>query len=145
MKQSGRSASLFLLYCALAWSQTQSPPSMPESDLARPSAHAPEFAEARQLMERGKYDDALSQLKELEAKNRGLKGLSHELGNAYYVKGEYPKAAEYLKQALQEDSSDNEAVQLLGLSYYLAGRLGEAIPYLEKVQTWFPRVNVDAS
>jgi tetratricopeptide (TPR) repeat protein len=118
---------------------------MPERDLARPSAYAPEFAEARQLMARGKYDDALSQLKELEAKNPDLKGLSHELAIAYYKKGEYLEAAEHLKQALQKDSSDNEAVQLLGLSYYLAGRPGEAIPYLEKVQTWFPRANVDAS
>jgi tetratricopeptide (TPR) repeat protein len=118
---------------------------MPERDLARPSAYAPEFAEARKLMERGKYDDALSQLKELEAKNPGLKGLSHELGTTYYKKGEYLKAAEHLEHALQEDLSDNEAVQLLGLSYYLAGRPGEAIPYLEKVQTWFSRVNVDAS
>src|SRR4029077_4946342 len=110
-----------------------------------PSAYAPEFAEARQLIQRGKYDDALSQLKELEAKNPDLKGLSHELAIAYYKKGEYLVAAEHLKQALQKDSSDNEAVQLLGLSYYLAGRPGEAIPYLEKVQTWFPRANVDAS
>jgi tetratricopeptide (TPR) repeat protein len=71
--------------------------------------------------------------------------LSHELGIAYYKNGEYLTAGEHLKQALQENSSDNEAVQLLGLSYYLAGRPGEAIPYLEKIQTWFPRVNVDAS
>ena len=96
-------------------------------------------------MEQGKYDEAVSQLKELEAKNPGLKGLSHELGAAYYKKGEYLKAAEHLKQALQEDSSDNEAVQLLGLSYYLAGKPAEAIPQLEKVQTWYPRANVDAA
>ncbi len=34
---------------------------------------------------------------------------------------------------------------MLGLSYYLARRPSEAIPYLEKVQTWYPRANVDAS
>jgi len=145
MKQSKQLAFLFLTYCAFAWSQTQSLPSMPEPGPARQSASAPEFAEARLLMEQGKYDEAVSQLKELEAKNPGLKGLSHELGAAYYKKGEYLKAAEHLKQALQEDSSDNEAVQLLGLSYYLAGKPAEAIPQLEKVQTWYPRANVDAA
>jgi tetratricopeptide (TPR) repeat protein len=34
---------------------------------------------------------------------------------------------------------------LLGLSYYLAGKPAEAIPQLEKVQTWYPRANVDAA
>ena len=72
-------------------------------------------------------------------------GLSHELGTAYYKKGDYMKAADNLKQALADDPNDKEAVQLLGLSYYLAGRPAEAIPYLEKVQGWYPRANVDAS
>src|SRR5438132_2766954 len=50
-----------------------------------------------------------------------------------------------LKAAIEQDPHDNEAVQLLGLSYYLSGRPGEAIPELEKVQTWYPRANVDAA
>src|SRR5271167_585082 len=103
------------------------------------------FAEARRLSEQGKYQDAIAQLQELAARNPQPAGLSHELGTAYYRKGEYLKAAEHLKQALAENPKDDEAVQLLGLSYYLAGRPSEAIPYLEKVQTWYPRANVDAS
>src|SRR5882724_2488039 len=145
MKRSSRAAFLFFAYCAFAWSQTQSLPSSPEPRAARQSASVPEFAEPQQLMEQGKYDEAVSRLKQLEAKNPGLKGLSHELGASYYKKGEYLKAVEYLKQALQEDSSDKEAVQLLGLSYYLAGKPAEAIPQLEKVQTWYPRANIDAA
>ena len=66
-------------------------------------------------------------------------------GTVYYKKGDYLKAADSLKQAVADDPNDKEAVQLLGLSYYLAGRPAEAIPYLEKVQTWYPRANVDAS
>ncbi|HEY5178066.1 MAG TPA: tetratricopeptide repeat protein [Terriglobales bacterium] len=103
------------------------------------------FAEARRLSEQGKYDDAIAQLQELAPRSPQPAGLSHELGAAYYKKSDYLKAAEYLKQALTENPKDDEAVQLLGLSYYLAGRPGEAIPYLEKVQTWYPRANVDAS
>ncbi len=34
---------------------------------------------------------------------------------------------------------------MLGLSYYLSGRPAEAIPLLEKVQSWYPRANVDAN
>src|SRR5271157_1274220 len=103
------------------------------------------FSGARRLSEQGKYEDAIAQLQELAARTPPPAGLSHELGMAYYKKSDYLKAAEYLKQALVENPKDDEAVQLLGLSYYLAGRPSEAIPYLEKVQTWYPRANVDAS
>ena len=113
-----------------------------QSKLATPESV---FAEARRLSEQGKYDDAIAQLQELATRTPPPAGLAHELGTAYYKKSDYLKAAEYLKQAVAENPKDDEAVQLLGLSYYLAGRPGEAIPYLEKVQTWYPRANVDAS
>lgn len=74
-----------------------------------------------------------------------MKGLSHELGVAYYKKGDYVSAIEFLKKAHVENAADSEAVQLLGLSYYLAGRPVEAIPELEKVQTWYASANVDAA
>jgi tetratricopeptide (TPR) repeat protein len=73
-----------------------------------------------------------------------MKGLSHELGVAYYQTGEYMKAIEHLKKAT-EDPKDKEAIQLLGLANYLAGRPADAIPLLEQVQDWYPRANVDAS
>jgi tetratricopeptide (TPR) repeat protein len=94
-------------------------------------------------MEQGKFDDAIAELEHMQASNP--KGLNHELGTAYYKKGDYVKAIESFKKALAEDEKDDEAVQLLGLSYYLSGRPGEAIPLLEKVQGWYPRANVDAS
>jgi len=74
-----------------------------------------------------------------------MKGLSHELGGAYYKKGDYMNAITYLKKARDENSDDGEAVQLLGLSFYLSGRPAEAIAPLEKVQAWFPSANVDAA
>ena len=104
-----------------------------------------EFAAARRLEQQGKYDEAIAQLQTLAAKTPKPAGVTRELGTAYYSKGEYLKAAEYLKQATDTDPNDKEAVQLLGLSYYLAGRPAEAIPYLEKVQTWYPRANIDAA
>jgi tetratricopeptide (TPR) repeat protein len=110
-----------------------------------PNQSAPDFTDARRLMQQGKYDQAIEQLQELSAKYAGLKGLPHELGTAYYKKGDYIKAIDSFKAAIAQDPHDNEAVQLLGLSYYLSGRPAEAIPLLEKVQTWFPRANVDAS
>ena len=106
---------------------------------------APSYEQLHHLTEQGKFDEALAALHEIEARHPAAKGLSHELGVAYYRKGDYPQAVTYLKKAREENPDDTEAVQLMGLSLYLAGRPGEAIEPLEKVQTWFPSANVDAS
>jgi tetratricopeptide (TPR) repeat protein len=104
-----------------------------------------DFTGERKLLQQGKYDDAIAELQQLASGHPGTKGVSRELGIAYYRKSEYMRSAQFLQQALQEDPNDNEATQLLGLSYYLSGKPGDAIPLLEKVQTWYPRANVDAS
>ena len=109
------------------------------------SSDRPEFGEERKLLGQGKYDDAIRELEQLSAAQPNLKGLPHELGVAYYKKGDYLRAISSLKQAVEQDSQDNEATQLLGLSYYLSGKPADAISLLEKVQGWFPRANVDAS
>src|SRR6266852_4464397 len=83
------------------------------------------------------HPEAVSELSDLAAKRPGLKGLSFELGTAFYQKGDYIKAIDSLKKALVEDPENKEAIQLLGLSYYLSGRPGEAITQLERVQTWY--------
>src|SRR5579885_2642247 len=45
------------------------------------------IAEARRLSRQGKYDEAIAQLETLAASRPALRGLSHELGLAYYKKG----------------------------------------------------------
>jgi tetratricopeptide (TPR) repeat protein len=97
------------------------------------------------LLELGKFSEAITQLEDMRSQTPPPKGLSHELGVAYYKKGDYPNAILNLQSALKEDPNDGEATQLTGLSLYLAGRHAEAIPYLEKVQSWYPRANLDAS
>jgi tetratricopeptide (TPR) repeat protein len=118
-----------------------------EAPAASPSqtATAPEFAEARKLMRQDKVDEAIAELQAIEAKDPATKGLSLELGTAYYKKNDFAKAIEYLKKAIAADPADGEATQLLGLSYYRGGHPADAIPMLEKVQGWYPRANADAS
>ena len=140
-----RIAILTCVFSAMLVAQT--PPPSKTASTPQPSKSTDagsEFAAARRLAQQGKYDEAIASSGD-GRQNAQAAGISHELGTAYYKKGDYLKAAEYLKKALAEDPNDKEAVQLLGLSYYLAGRPAEAIPYLEKVQTWYPRANVDAS
>src|SRR5262249_47473184 len=116
----------------------------PESKTAPAPSQAIDstFAEARQLLQKGKKEEALAKLQDLSDQNPQLKGLSHELGAAYYQTGDYVKAIDNLKKAVAEDPADKEGIQLLGLSYYLAGRPADAIPELEKVHAWYPRANV---
>src|SRR5207248_8227033 len=124
-----------LFACALtigALSQTVAPDTH-----STQATSSPQFGHARQLLQQGRYDEAIAELQQLASSQPGTKGLAHELGTAYYRKGDYVHAIESLKQALQADPADNEATQLIGLSYYLSGKPADAIPYLEKVQTWY--------
>ncbi|PYU10821.1 MAG: hypothetical protein DMG37_18975 [Acidobacteria bacterium] len=138
----------FLFLCGAVSGQAQG--SKPEKQIETPKPKqivAPDvaFAESRRLSQQGKFEEAITQLDALAAKQPAPKGLSHELGVVYYKKGDYLNAAANLKKALAENPADNEALQLLGISSYLAGRPADAIAPLEKVQTWFPSANVDAS
>jgi len=106
---------------------------------------SPAFAAVRKLLQLGKYDDAIVQLRALQAQDPAMAHISRELGIAYYKKGDYLAAATQFAKAQEENPGDQEATQLLGLSYYLAGRPAQAIPQLEKVQTWYASANVDAA
>jgi tetratricopeptide (TPR) repeat protein len=106
---------------------------------ATPAASTP-LDDARKLIQQGKVDEAIAAL---QAFDPATKGLSLELGTAYYKKSDYPKAINYLKKATAEDPSNQEAVQLLGMSYFAGGHPADAIPLLEKVQGWIARANAD--
>jgi tetratricopeptide (TPR) repeat protein len=131
--------------CVPSWARAQEATPASQTQSSAPISSDAQFVHARQLLQQGKYDEAIAELQQLAASQPATKGLSHELGTAYYRKGDYIHAIDALKQALQSDPADNEATQLIGLSYYLSGKPADAIPYLEKVQTWYSRVNVDAS
>jgi tetratricopeptide (TPR) repeat protein len=136
--------------CVASWAAGLTQNSQSSRDgrsLQRAESPVPEreFDEAKRLLQLGNFEQALAKLQQLESLHPALKGLPHEFGTAYYKKGDFMNAIAYFQKALEENPGDNEAEQLLGLSYYLAGRPAEAIPELEKVQTWFPSANVDAS
>src|SRR5713101_1250478 len=71
-----------------------------------------DFEQVHRLLQQGKYDDALAALHELETQHPATKGLAHELGAAYYKKGDYLNAIAYLKKAREENPDDGEAIQL---------------------------------
>ena len=118
---------------------------LPETPEAKNANPASPFADAQRLLELGRFDEAIAQLETMQSQTSPPKGLWHELGIAYYKKSDYASAIRNFQKALKENPDDGEATQLMGICLYLAGRPGEAIPYLEKVLSWYPRANVDAS
>jgi tetratricopeptide (TPR) repeat protein len=105
----------------------------------------PDIAAAEEKLDRGQIDEAIADLTKLQAQQPKPAGLDHALGVAYFRKGDYAAALTPLKSATEGNADDKEAVQLLGLSYYYLGRTKDAIPLLERVHSWFPTANVDAS
>ena len=136
---------VWLCSAASAAQQAGAPKPSAENAPLPQSASAADFAHARTLMQQGKIDDAIAELQSLATTNPQIPGLDLEIGTAYYKKSDYPAAIEHLNKATAADPNNSEAQQLLGLSYYLGGHPAQAIPLLQKVQTWFPRANVDAS
>jgi len=132
---------MFLIALAALAQSADAPPS--SSSVQKPAADV--FADAQHLSQQGKHDEAIAKLQQLKNRSPRPGGLEHEIGVAYYKKGDYQAASTAFEEALKENPEDAEAIQLLGLSYYLGGKPLQAIPLLEKVQTWFPRANVDGA
>jgi tetratricopeptide (TPR) repeat protein len=138
---------LFPLLSQVANSATPGPPAPAQAATGPVAAadSAAAFAQARSLIDHGKFDEGIAQLRQLQARDRKMKGLNREFGLAYYKHSDFMTAAQYLQPSLQEDPNDSEATQLLGLSYYFSGKPAQAVPLLEKVNSWYPSANVDAS
>ena len=111
---------------------------------AKAQEETQQLAEIQKLLAADKNDEAIERLQGLAVRFPQIKGISRDLGIAYYRKKSFLEAATYLKRAREEDSSDRDSVQLLGLSYYFSGRPAEAITPLEQVRSWHPKSNMDA-
>src|SRR5438445_9048353 len=104
-----------LLSSSFSRAQNQSYPLVQsQPSISSRSSSDSDFEQTHRLLQQGKYDDALAALHDIEAKQPATKALSHELGLAYYKKGDYLNAITYLKKAREENPDDGEAVQLLG-------------------------------
>jgi tetratricopeptide (TPR) repeat protein len=134
-----------LLFCLLLLVLRCGAVTMAQNQQSDVPASASPFADADRLLQLGKFDDAIAQLESMQNQTPPPQGLARELGIAYYKKSDYINAVLNLQKALKENPKDSEVIQLTGLSLYLGGKPADAIPYLEKVQTWYPRANVDAS
>lgn len=125
---------------------TQEPASTVQSTAPVPaSADDTQLQAAKDLLEAGKFDAAITKLTAIQQTSPQTKGIEHELGLAYYRKADFVQAQVAFAKAMEEDPQDRESVQLRGLSLYQLGRPAEAIPYLKQVQSWIGSVSVDSN
>ena len=108
-------------------------------------ATSPPLAQAQAHLSAGRIDAAISALRSLSGSDvhaSNSSQVSQLLGVAYYQKGDYARAIDYLSAALKHtapnDSPHRQSVELLGLSHYMLGHLKEAVPYLEQTRGWMP-------
>jgi len=97
------------------------------------------LAAARELINAGKPQEAVTRLRALDASDPRVAQL---LGVALYHAGDTAKAIEVLTpiaDALPAGSKEQvETTQVLGLCLYLAGRIEQSIPYLERTRAALP-------
>lgn len=96
-------------------------------------------------LEHGKSAEAIASLEALANAHPALKGLQHDLGLAYYRTGKLVEARKAFERAIAADPKDLESVQLEGLTLYRLGQPKAAIPYLQRVRTFSPNANANAS
>jgi tetratricopeptide (TPR) repeat protein len=104
-------------------------------------SQSPLVAQAQTLLNEGKVDAAIKVL--LAAQTAPGDGqVNYLLGLAYYRKGDYARAIQYMSGALPPASGEGkeyrQGVQALGLSHYMLGHAAEAVPYLEQLNRWTP-------
>ncbi len=116
---------------------------LPSTDAGKLSASTQ--GQALQEMQHGRSADAIATLEKLAAAHPDGKGVQHDLGLAYYRAGKLVSARQSFERAIATDPEDRESVQLEGLTLYRLGQPSAAIPFLERVRTWSPNANADAS
>jgi len=102
------------------------------ADFSGGSAASP-LNEARDKIEEGRYEAALSELQGLAAENPEDADVHNLLGYAYRKMGRYDESYEHYQLALEIDPEHKEALEYLGELYLQTDRLPEAEATLERL------------
>jgi tetratricopeptide (TPR) repeat protein len=140
MRISFRHVLTILLTCALS-ALTAQGQNTQVAPAASPAPSSP-VVRAQSLLNAGQIDAAIETLTAASRLNTNDAQVQQLLGLAYYRKGDYKRAVEYLSAAVRQTPESGrqyrEAVQALGLSHYMLGHTAEAVPYLERLNRWSP-------
>lgn len=114
--------------------------------VAAPESQGPtSLAAIRQLIDRGRPQDALKQLDLIAVQRPEPPGIERLRGMALYLENDFVAADRAFSAALQQKADDLEAEQMRGLTLFRLGKPAEAIPLLEHSHQWTPTTKVDPS
>lgn len=129
--------------CAAALTPPQAQPGSSATAATNTSSPAPSLADARDLVTRGRLDEAELQLEKLAAQKPEPAGVERLRGFVYYQQNRLPEAEAAFADAIQQDPADMEATQMRGVALFRMGRPKDAIPFLEKAHLAVSSANVD--
>jgi tetratricopeptide (TPR) repeat protein len=98
---------------------------------------------ARDLLMRGREQQAVGILQKLVAQRPPAAGAHRELGIAYYRMGKLMGAETSFAAATEEEPNDLESIQMRGLTLYRLGRPNEALPYLKQTRNFSGTADMD--
>jgi tetratricopeptide (TPR) repeat protein len=107
------------------------------------NAAAPNLAQIRQMIDRGRAADALKQLDALTTQHPAPAGVDRVRGLALYSQDRFVEADTAFANALRVDAHDEEATQMRGLTLFRLGKAADAIPLLEAAHNWTPQTKAD--
>ena len=136
---------VFSSACGFAQAAPQSSAQTPSVTVATGVGSRSDQREALDELQHGKTKEVIPALEWLATAHPEQKGVEHDLGLAYYRTGKLVSARQAFEKSIAADAKDLESVQLEGLTLYRMGQPAAAVPYLERMRTWSPNANADAS
>ena len=119
-------------------------PNISTPDTPTPSAETSQtLAQLRQMIDRGRSEDALKKLDVLAAEKPVQAGVYRVRGLALYSLNDFTDADDAFASALRQDPHDEESAQLRGVTLFRMGRPADAIPLLESASSWTPQTRAD--
>jgi tetratricopeptide (TPR) repeat protein len=107
------------------------------------SASGPSLEHARDLVTKGRLDDAESELQKLAAQKPEPAGVERLRGFVFYQQNRFPEAESAFANAIEENPGDMEATQMRGVVLFRMGKPKDAIPFLEKAHLAVTSANID--
>lgn len=108
-----------------------------------PATAAPSISDVRDLVAKGRLDEAGRELDALAAQQPEPAGVERLRGFVAYQQDRMTEADRAFAAAVEQDPSDTESLQMRGVVLYRMGEPAQAIPLLEKAHTAVSSTNVD--
>ena len=124
--------------------EAQSTAATPAPSAAAQSVQsAPSLTHARDLVTRGRLEDAQRELESLAIEQPEPDGVERLRGFVFYQQDKLSEAEAAFARAIQQNSSDMESTEMRGVVLFRMGKAADAIPLLERAHAAVSSANID--